>query len=76
MKSLNNRRIKKLKPVMSFMEMLKRDLVTWEDIDDFIEKWHTEDYDCSLHEFLGMTESQYALWVENPRLESHILYLA
>jgi hypothetical protein len=65
-----------LMPLMSFMEMLKRKLVTWEDIDDFIEVWHTGNYDCSLSGFLGMTEEQYALWVQNPRLESHILYLA
>lgn len=68
--------VKKLMPLMPFMEMLKRKLVTWDDIDDFIYEWHAGNYDCSLHEFLGMSEQQYALWVENPRLENHILYLA
>lgn len=68
--------IKKLMPLMSFMEMLKRRVVTWEDIDDFIEEWHSGSYDCSLHEFLGMTEQQYALWLQSPQLENHILYLA
>ena len=43
-------------PLMPFMEMLKRKLVTWDDIDDFIDEWHEGNYDCSLHEFLGMSE--------------------
>lgn len=34
-------------------------------IDDYIEKWHDSDTDCSVFEYLGMTEEEYFLWVEN-----------
>jgi hypothetical protein len=76
MRKRNKQGIKRQMPLLSFIEMLKRDFISWDDIDNFIEEWHIENYDCSLPEFLGMTEQQYALWLENPQLEGHILYLA
>ena len=76
MKKRSKQGIKKLMPLMPFMEMLKRKLVTWDDINDFIVEWHEGNYECSLHEFLGMSEQQYALWVQSPQLENHIFYLA
>lgn len=36
-----------------------------DEIDDYIEKWHDSDTDCSVYEYLGMTEEEYFLWVEN-----------
>lgn len=36
-----------------------------DEIDDYIEKWHDSDTDCSVFEYLGMTEEEYLLWVEN-----------
>ena len=36
-----------------------------DEIDDYIEKWHDSDTDCSVFEYLGMTEEEYFLWVEN-----------
>jgi hypothetical protein len=56
MRKRSKQGIKRLMPLMPFMEMLKRKLVTWDDIDDFIDEWHEGNYDCSLHEFLGMSE--------------------
>jgi len=76
MRKRSKKGIKRLMPLMSFMEMLKRRLVTWDDIDDFIDEWHNGDYGCSLHEFLGMSKEQYALLLQSPQLENHILYLA
>jgi len=35
-----------------------------EKIDDEIEQWHNSDIDIPLHEYLGMTEKEYAKWVE------------
>lgn len=38
-----------------------------DEIDDFIEKWHEgEGESLELHEFLGMTESEYRLWLACP----------
>ena len=36
-----------------------------DEIDDYIEKWHDSDTDGSVFEYLGMTEEEYFLWVEN-----------
>lgn len=36
-----------------------------EEINDYINQWHTSDYDCELHEFLGFTEEEYDIWFEN-----------
>lgn len=59
---------------MPFMEMLRRKLVTWDDIDDFIDLWHQGYSDCSISEFLGMSQEEYFLWVMNPNLAYHIEY--
>jgi len=34
-------------------------------IDDFIDQWHDDPRGKSLHEFLGMTRTECALWVED-----------
>lgn len=36
-----------------------------EEIDDYVEKWHNSIQDVTVHEFLGMTEEEYFLWVDN-----------
>jgi hypothetical protein len=36
-----------------------------DDLDDRIDAWHRSDSKQPLHEFLGMTEAQYAAWVVN-----------
>ncbi|NVD69249.1 hypothetical protein HUX88_01585 [Duganella sp. BJB1802] len=36
-----------------------------EDIDDFIELWHQNPGKQPLHEYLGMTRNEYALWIAN-----------
>ncbi len=39
------------------------------DIDDKIDEWHKGDSNLPLHEFLGMTEEEYAKWVESKEEE-------
>lgn len=57
--------------VITFMDLLKEGKVDWEDIDDFIDQWHqlyNEDslnVDLPLYEFLGMTQKEYAMWLED-----------
>lgn len=38
----------------------------WTDIDDYVAEWHEGGSDEPLHEFLGLTKDEYALWVEKP----------
>lgn len=39
-------------------------------IDDYVDAWHEgkAGQDEALHEFLGMSEEEYALWVERPEV--------
>jgi len=36
-----------------------------DEIDDYVEKWHNSDSNVMIYEYLGMTEEEYYLWVEN-----------
>lgn len=36
-------------------------------IDDYIDRWHEEDNELPLHEWLGMTWDEYSLVVRNPK---------
>lgn len=44
-----------------------------EQIDDYIENWHDRQLDIPVHEYLGMTEKEYFLWVENDFMLKFIL---
>ena len=59
---------------MNFIEkVLEGDLLHTE-IDDFVEQWHRAETDESLAEFLGFTDEEYALWVEQPEALRSILF--
>lgn len=36
-----------------------------DEIDDYIEQWHISDSELTVFEYLGMSEEEYFLWVEN-----------
>ena len=52
----------------TFVEMLQNGQCTADDIDTYIDKWHDE-YNGTkkLHEYLGMTKSQYDRWMVDPQ---------
>src|ERR1700721_3091569 len=61
----------------TFMDLLMGGEVLSQDIDDFVDAWHDgADDDASspieLSEFLGMTEDEYRLWVEQPESLKYI----
>lgn len=59
---------------MKFIEqVLEGDLLHTE-IDDFVEQWHEQETGQSLAEFLGFTNDEYALWVEQPEAIRSILF--
>jgi hypothetical protein len=35
-----------------------------EELDDLVDKWHDSDTKMSLHEYLGMSREEYAVWTE------------
>ncbi len=50
----------------TFLELILTGEVHRDDIDDFVDDWHNDDTPCSLAQFLGMSDAEYALWVEKP----------
>ena len=44
-----------------------------DEIDDFVDRWHESAADVPLHEFLGLSRDEYALWVERPDSLTFIL---
>ncbi len=49
-----------------FVDRCLRGEVLVDDIDDYVDLWHEGGEDVSLHDFLGFTPEEYALWVERP----------
>ena len=35
-------------------------------IDDYVQQWHEADTTLPLHTYLGLSQQQYAAWVETP----------
>lgn len=50
----------------TFLELVLTGEAQGEDIEDFVDHWHEGETACSLTEFLGMSDDEYALWVEQP----------
>ena len=48
----------------TFVDAVLAGHATADDVDDWIERWHTTDTgDIELHEFLGLDENEMGLWV-------------
>lgn len=50
----------------NFIDRCVKGEVLLDEIDDFVDSWHESDSDQDIHEYLGMTEEEYSLWVANP----------
>ena len=57
----------------TFVDLVLTGKAHQDDIEDFVDQWHDGDASCSLAEFLGMSDDEYALWVEKPSALSLIL---
>lgn len=57
----------------SFIEQCLNGTAATDDIDDFVHQWHVNESDKSLPDYLGMTETEYAHWVENPEILAQII---
>ena len=52
--------------MQTFLDLVLAGDARQDDIDDFVDQWHDGDLSCSLAAFLGMSDDEYALWVEKP----------
>ena len=50
----------------SFIQKCLRGEALIDEIDDYVEKWHSSSEDIDIHTFLGMTSKEYALWIRDP----------
>lgn len=50
----------------NFIEKCLVGLALPDDIDDFVDSWHDGDSKLPLHRYLGMSKTEYSLWVDNP----------
>jgi len=57
----------------SFIELCLRGERLPEEIDDAVDEWHEDMHNVPLHRFLGMTKSEYNLWVVDASVLHFIL---
>ena len=52
----------------TFIDLCLRGKALPEEIDDWIDKWHGTRQEIDLHEYLGMTWTEYSSWVSMPEI--------
>lgn len=50
----------------TFIDLCLNGVANFDDVDNFIEEWHTIGSTVSLPEYLGMTNIEYAQFVKDP----------
>jgi hypothetical protein len=56
----------------TFLDRYLNGEVLAEEMDDFIDVWHTDPQNKEIYEFLGMSEQEYSLWLRDPEALPHI----
>src|SRR5690242_14356352 len=56
----------------SFIDLYLDGKVLADDIDDFIDSWHTQSSDINIYDFLGFSEEEYSAWLRDPDSLPHI----
>lgn len=57
----------------TFVDLCLKGTVLLEEVDDFIDRWHENPEGQSLREFLGMSDSEYELWVNDPETLPYVI---
>jgi hypothetical protein len=58
----------------TFIDLCLEGKADLSDIDEYVEKWHNNNDDMPLCQFLGMTIVEYSRWVEQPEFLNFILF--
>ena len=58
---------------VDFMSLAVAGQTTIDQIDDYVDGWHADPSGVALHEYLGMSRDEYALWLSSPDLLPVIL---
>ena len=62
------------RPSKSFVQSCLSGEARPDEIDHFVDQWHESNAACSLAEYLGFSDEEYAEWVETPERLSVILF--
>jgi hypothetical protein len=57
----------------TFVDLCLKGKVLLEEIDDFVDRWHANPAGLGLREFLGLTDSEYELWVNDPEILPYVI---
>ena len=57
----------------TFIDLCLTGKASINDVDDFVDAWHGGAANAGLRECLGMSEHEYALWINDPTQLSQIL---
>ena len=57
----------------TFVDLCLEGKILLDEIDDFIDQWHETPQRRELHDYLGMTQEEYSLWLRVPDALSYII---
>jgi hypothetical protein len=58
----------------TFIDLCLKGNALIEEVDDFVERWHNGSAKASLRDFLGMSESEYSLWINDPDVLPYVIF--
>ena len=50
----------------TFIDKCLRGEAAIDEVDDFVDQWHSSESDAGIETFLGMTETEYEQWMRDP----------
>lgn len=56
-----------------FVDLCLAEKAALDEIDDFVDRWHAAPQGQELHDYLGMSEEEYSLWLRVPDALAYIL---
>jgi hypothetical protein len=57
----------------NFVSLALAGKVSADEIDDYVDKWHNSPSGLELHEYMGITRDEYAIWLGSPEELASIL---
>ena len=57
----------------TFIDLCLEGKVPLDDVDDFVDRWHEDPEGFELHDYLGMTQEEYSLWLRVPDALPYII---
>jgi hypothetical protein len=58
----------------TFIDLCLDGRAVLEQVDDFVDQWHLGHDDVTLHDFLGLSQDEYSLWINDPDVLPYVIY--